>query len=141
MTEGEGEVKDWCRIAEHLPGRTNKDCRKRWHNSVAGGLKKGQWSKSEDLQLARGVQRFGQRYTHDPISSFVPLEAITKNFYRWTLVANTVQSRSADRELFPPASTGNPLTGKQSVQNAGSNLLIRILIVQSGVNTRYVRLR
>jgi hypothetical protein len=62
ITVSEGEVKDWCRIAERLPGRTNKDCRKRWHNSVAGGLKKGQWSKNEDLQLARGVERFGQRY-------------------------------------------------------------------------------
>ncbi|KAF2245537.1 hypothetical protein BU26DRAFT_433024 [Trematosphaeria pertusa] len=72
----EGEVKDWCRIAAKLPGRTNKDCRKRWHNSVAGGLKKGQWSKSEDIQLARGVQQYGQR---------------------WTLVANVVGSRSADQ--------------------------------------------
>jgi hypothetical protein len=50
-----------CRIATKLPGRTNKDCRKRWHNSVAGGLKKGQWSKGEDAQLSRGVERFGQR--------------------------------------------------------------------------------
>lgn len=72
----EGEVKDWCRIAGNLPGRTNKDCRKRWHNSVAGGLKKGQWSRSEDVQLARGVQQYGQR---------------------WTLVANIVGSRSADQ--------------------------------------------
>ncbi|KAF2683958.1 hypothetical protein K458DRAFT_303512, partial [Lentithecium fluviatile CBS 122367] len=64
------------RIAAKLPGRTNKDCRKRWHNSVAGGLKKGQWSKSEDVQLARGVQQYGQR---------------------WTLVANIVGSRSADQ--------------------------------------------
>ncbi|KAK3201461.1 hypothetical protein GRF29_185g1026171 [Pseudopithomyces chartarum] len=72
----EGEVKDWCRIAAKLPGRTNKDCRKRWHNSVAGGLKKGQWSKSEDVQLARGVEQYGQR---------------------WTLVANVVGSRSADQ--------------------------------------------
>ncbi|KAH7071912.1 hypothetical protein BKA63DRAFT_59889 [Paraphoma chrysanthemicola] len=73
---GGGDVKDWCRIAAKLPGRTNKDCRKRWHNSVAGGLKKGQWSKSEDLLLARGVQQHGQR---------------------WTLVANCVESRSADQ--------------------------------------------
>ena len=58
-----GEVKDWCRIAAKLPGRTNKDCRKRWLNSVAGGLKKGQWAKNEDQQLARGVERFGQRWT------------------------------------------------------------------------------
>ncbi|KAF9730888.1 hypothetical protein PMIN06_012399 [Paraphaeosphaeria minitans] len=72
----EGEVKDWCRIAAKLPGRTNKDCRKRWHNSVAGGLKKGQWSKSEDVQLAKGVEQYGQK---------------------WTLVANVVGSRSADQ--------------------------------------------
>ncbi|KAF2658221.1 hypothetical protein K491DRAFT_290395 [Lophiostoma macrostomum CBS 122681] len=71
-----GEVKDWCRIATKLPGRTNKDCRKRWHNSVAGGLKKGQWSKGEDAHLSRGVERFGQR---------------------WTLVAEVVGSRSADQ--------------------------------------------
>jgi hypothetical protein len=82
---GNGEVKDWyetldtnpgcaldsnvakrtnidrCMIAASLPGRTNKDCRKRWHNSVAGGLKKGQWSKSEDALLARGVEQHGQR--------------------------------------------------------------------------------
>ncbi|KAF1968103.1 hypothetical protein BU23DRAFT_270004 [Bimuria novae-zelandiae CBS 107.79] len=72
----EGEVKDWCRIAAKLPGRTNKDCRKRWHNSVAGGLKKGQWSKSEDVQLAKGVGQYGQR---------------------WTLVASVVGTRSADQ--------------------------------------------
>ncbi|KAF2193230.1 hypothetical protein K469DRAFT_796062 [Zopfia rhizophila CBS 207.26] len=72
----EGEVKDWCRIAAKLPGRTNKDCRKRWFNSVAGGLKKGQWAKSEDLQLTMGVQRYGQR---------------------WTQVAEIVGSRSADQ--------------------------------------------
>ncbi|CAI6334089.1 unnamed protein product [Periconia digitata] len=71
-----GEAKDWCRISMKLPGRTNKDCRKRWHNSVAGGLKKGQWSKSEDRQLAKGVERYGQR---------------------WTLVADVVHSRSADQ--------------------------------------------
>ncbi|CAO2653720.1 Nn.00g031310.m01.CDS01 [Neocucurbitaria sp. VM-36] len=71
-----GDVKDWCRIAAKLPGRTNKDCRKRWHNSVAGGLKKGQWSKSEDQLLSKGVEQYGQR---------------------WTLVANCVTSRSADQ--------------------------------------------
>ncbi|CAA9960373.1 Myb DNA-binding domain protein [Pyrenophora teres f. maculata] len=72
----DGEVKDWCRIADSLPGRTNKDCRKRWHNSVAGGLKKGQWSSSEDQLLVRGVEQHGQR---------------------WTVVASCVGTRSADQ--------------------------------------------
>ncbi|KAF2732136.1 transcription factor, Myb superfamily [Polyplosphaeria fusca] len=72
----EGEVKDWCRIANAIPGRSNKDCRKRWKNALEGGLRKGQWSKSEDTQLARGVQRHGQR---------------------WVLVAEQIKTRSADQ--------------------------------------------
>ncbi|KAH9870951.1 hypothetical protein J1614_006525 [Plenodomus biglobosus] len=71
-----GDIRDWCRVADQLPGRTNKDCRKRWHNSVAGGLKKGQWSKSEDELLILGVDEYGQK---------------------WTQVANRVTSRSADQ--------------------------------------------
>ncbi|KAF1913012.1 hypothetical protein BDU57DRAFT_342071 [Ampelomyces quisqualis] len=71
-----GDVKDWCKVAASLPGRTNKDCRKRWHNSVMGVFKKGKWSKDEDGLLARGVQEHGQK---------------------WTLVAACVESRSADQ--------------------------------------------
>ena len=52
---------DWCQIASKLPGRTNKDCRKRWHNAVAGGLNKGQWSKVEDDLLRRGIEEYGQK--------------------------------------------------------------------------------
>lgn len=74
--QAEGESRDWCRVASALPRRTNKDCRKRWHNSVAGGLRKGQWSRAEDQLLTNGVHQYGSR---------------------WTLVANCVASRSADQ--------------------------------------------
>ncbi|KAJ8117214.1 hypothetical protein OPT61_g1545 [Boeremia exigua] len=74
--QAQGESRDWCQIALALPGRSNKDCRKRWHNSVTDGLKKGQWSKSEDQLLTRGVHRYG---------------------YQWTKVATCVSSRSADQ--------------------------------------------
>lgn len=71
-----GVGRDWCQVALALPGRTNKDCRKRWHNSVAEGLKKGQWSKSEDHLLTHGVHRYGSQ---------------------WTKVATCVSTRSADQ--------------------------------------------
>ena len=58
----EGTMVDWCQISEKLSDRTNKDCRKRWHNAVAGGLNKGQWTKEEDDLLRSGVTKFGQRY-------------------------------------------------------------------------------
>ncbi|KAJ2987587.1 hypothetical protein NUW58_g4421 [Xylaria curta] len=71
-----GETKDWHRIAAKLPGRTNKDCRKRWVNKVCGSLKKGAWNKNEDERLLDAVDRHGQK---------------------WTLVANAVGFRSPDQ--------------------------------------------
>ncbi|KAJ8131249.1 hypothetical protein O1611_g2374 [Lasiodiplodia mahajangana] len=75
-TELAGDTKDWHRIAAKLPGRTNKDCRKRWVNKVCGSLKKGPWSKNEDESLLDAVDRYGQR---------------------WTLIANEVGFRSPDQ--------------------------------------------
>lgn len=59
---GEGYIKDWSRIADHLPGRSNKDCRKRWVNNVCGGLNKGSWKKDEDQRLLTAISAHGQRY-------------------------------------------------------------------------------
>ncbi|KAI1119479.1 hypothetical protein F5Y14DRAFT_5190 [Nemania sp. NC0429] len=73
---GTGEVKDWNRIADQLPGRTNKDCRKRWINQVCGGLRKGAWTAEEDARLREAMSTHGQK---------------------WTLIANAVGSRSADQ--------------------------------------------
>lgn len=57
-----GAIKDWSCIAERLPGRSNKDCRKRWINNVCGGLKRGSWSAAEDETLRAAVESHGQRY-------------------------------------------------------------------------------
>lgn len=62
LVDRSGSIYDWDRIARNLPGRSNKDCRKRWLNVVAGGLKKGAWSSSEDSQLQEGVREFGSRF-------------------------------------------------------------------------------
>ena len=56
----DGKV-NWCAIAQQLPGRSNKDCRKRWHNAITEGLTKGQWTKEEDDMLIKGVEEFGQK--------------------------------------------------------------------------------
>ncbi|KAJ3580560.1 hypothetical protein NPX13_g11 [Xylaria arbuscula] len=71
-----GDGKDWHRVAARLPGRTNKDCRKRWVNKVCGSLKKGSWDKAEDESLMDAVDKYGQR---------------------WTLVASDVAFRSPDQ--------------------------------------------
>ncbi|KAI9884341.1 MAG: hypothetical protein M1823_003880 [Watsoniomyces obsoletus] len=71
-----GSIRDWNRIATQLPGRTNKDCRKRWYNKVAGGLRKGPWQPEEDTRLREAIREHGQR---------------------WTVVAPCVGTRSAEQ--------------------------------------------
>ncbi|MCJ1462394.1 hypothetical protein MMC07_000995 [Pseudocyphellaria aurata] len=56
----EGTLKDWNRIAAKLPGRTNKDCRKRW-SKVCENIKKGAWDSAEDERLQNAVQFYGPR--------------------------------------------------------------------------------
>ena len=59
---GTSDLKDWHRIAKKLPGRSNKDCRKRWCNNVTEGLRKGQWEEDEDSRLERGIQKHGYQF-------------------------------------------------------------------------------
>ncbi|EZF36178.1 hypothetical protein H101_00314 [Trichophyton interdigitale H6] len=70
-----GKAKDWRTIAEKLPGRSNKDCRKRWIK-LDGPVKKGPWSQEEDQRLHRAV------LLHSNV---------------WTEVAQVVGTRHADQ--------------------------------------------
>ncbi|KAJ5635582.1 uncharacterized protein N7484_008895 [Penicillium longicatenatum] len=49
----------WNEISRHLPGRSNKDCRKRWFHSLDPALRKGRWSKEEDELLLAAHKRLG----------------------------------------------------------------------------------
>jgi hypothetical protein len=55
-----GTLKDWNRVAAKLPGRTNKDCRKRW-SKVGENVKKGTWDDSEDEKLRGAVGDHGKK--------------------------------------------------------------------------------
>ncbi|RDW81392.1 uncharacterized protein DSM5745_04949 [Aspergillus mulundensis] len=54
-----GRESRWHEISKHLPGRTNKDCRKRWFHSLDPSLRKGRWTPEEDALLLDAYQRLG----------------------------------------------------------------------------------
>ena len=54
----DGSVQNWNDIAALLPGRTNKDCRKRW-SKVQLDIRKGAWTRDEDERLQQAVQQIG----------------------------------------------------------------------------------
>ncbi|KAL3470339.1 hypothetical protein BJX99DRAFT_264331 [Aspergillus californicus] len=72
---GQQGAKNWSAISESLPGRSNKDCRKRW-TKISLSSRKGTWSGSEDHLLRKAVTKFG---------------------FQWTKVAEMVGSRHPDQ--------------------------------------------
>ncbi|OAQ99230.1 hypothetical protein LLEC1_01869 [Akanthomyces lecanii] len=66
----------WRELAKTIPGRSNKDCRRRWWNSLADGTAKGPWSESEDAKLIHAVKEAGTN---------------------WRVVAQYVGSRTSDQ--------------------------------------------
>ncbi|KAL2813645.1 hypothetical protein BDW59DRAFT_178210 [Aspergillus cavernicola] len=72
---GQQGTKNWSAIAERLPGRSNKDCRKRW-TKISLSSRRGTWSGPEDHLLRKAVSKFG---------------------FQWTKVAGMVGSRHPDQ--------------------------------------------
>ncbi|KAL2166075.1 hypothetical protein VTG60DRAFT_3309 [Thermothelomyces hinnuleus] len=66
----------WRDLAKAVPGRTNKDCRRRWWNALAEGIAKGPWSEREDERLIEAVRKYGTQ---------------------WSLVAQAVGSRNSEQ--------------------------------------------
>ncbi|KAG0354836.1 hypothetical protein BGZ54_001451, partial [Gamsiella multidivaricata] len=70
------KTEKWAKIAACVPGRTNKNCRKRWFHSLDPSLKKGGWTEEEDHLLRTGVENFrGQ----------------------WSKIAERIQGRTDDQ--------------------------------------------
>ncbi|KAL8835774.1 MAG: hypothetical protein Q9176_006722 [Flavoplaca citrina] len=66
----------WRELAKSVPGRTNKDCRRRWCNILSDGTAKGSWTESEDERLSNAVREHG---------------------HKWTRVAASVGTRNSDQ--------------------------------------------
>lgn len=60
MRVSHGSLNDWNRVAAKLPGRTNKDCRKRW-SKIGEEVKKGPWDRNEDDRLRNAVREHGHK--------------------------------------------------------------------------------
>ncbi|EAU35440.1 conserved hypothetical protein [Aspergillus terreus NIH2624] len=60
-SQTQGSV-SWHEIASFLPGRTNKDCRKRWYGTTATKVNKGPWTEEEDERLGKAVQHHGTKW-------------------------------------------------------------------------------
>jgi len=63
------------KIQQHIPGRTDVQCRERWMNVLSPEIKGGHWNPEEDQRLKEVLNRLGS-----PI--------------RWSLVARELAPRT-----------------------------------------------
>ena len=55
-------VKAWSALAVHLPGRSGKQIRERWHNQLDPAVKKEKWTPAEDTLLIEAHARLENRW-------------------------------------------------------------------------------
>lgn len=55
--------KKWSKIANHLPGRTDIQCRERWCNILDPSLEEVEWTKEEDIKLLNLNNSLGNRWS------------------------------------------------------------------------------
>eukprot|EP00516_Mucochytrium_quahogii_P007348 CAMPEP_0203764770 /NCGR_PEP_ID=MMETSP0098-20131031/18033_1 /ASSEMBLY_ACC=CAM_ASM_000208 /TAXON_ID=96639 /ORGANISM=" , Strain NY0313808BC1" /LENGTH=602 /DNA_ID=CAMNT_0050660943 /DNA_START=236 /DNA_END=2044 /DNA_ORIENTATION=- len=57
-----GNEKSWTKIAEHIPGRTAKQCRERWYLNLDPTINRGPWTKYEDEVLLSLHSKIGNKW-------------------------------------------------------------------------------
>lgn len=55
--------KKWSKIANHLPGRTDIQCRERWCNILDPSLEEVEWTKEEDMKLLNLNRIHGNKWS------------------------------------------------------------------------------
>jgi hypothetical protein len=55
-------VKSWSALAVHMPGRSGKQIRERWHNQLDPNVKKDKWTPAEDALLIEAQSRLENKW-------------------------------------------------------------------------------
>ncbi|KAL0578911.1 hypothetical protein V5O48_003102 [Marasmius crinis-equi] len=110
----------WYAISKCVPGRTNKDCRKRWYAKIAFDGVKGAWSPDEDEKLVKAIEKYGTRY--------VPSERSPQ--YVRVRVDSDVMAQVVNGRVMREGQKQRPF----NVQNDGQILSTPPLIVRDGLH-------
>lgn len=82
---------NWAKVRQHVPGRTDVQCRERWVNILDPSLNLGKWSLEEDELLKKAVEEYGVG-KWSLVSTMVPNRTDNQCWRRWkTLHAKEVK--------------------------------------------------
>ncbi|KAK4843550.1 hypothetical protein QYF36_009704 [Acer negundo] len=76
--------KNWKKIAQFVPGRTQVQCRERWVNSLDPSLNRGEWTEEENLRLEAAIEEHG--YCWSKVAASLPSRTDNQCWRRWKLL-------------------------------------------------------
>lgn len=73
--------RNWKKIAQFVPGRTQVQCRERWVNSLDPSVKRSEWTEQEDLRLEAAIKEHG--YCWSKVAAALPSRTDNQCWRRW----------------------------------------------------------
>jgi len=83
----------WTSCAEYIKGRSGKQCRERWLNTLNPEVKKGNWEPEEDYMIFKLFQQFGSQWSKINLYFQNRTENSIKNRFYSTLRRIAAQNR------------------------------------------------
>jgi hypothetical protein len=108
-------VNNWTAVAALVPGRTKKQCRHRWIETLDPNVNTGKWTAEEDAKLTDAVKKHGDDWV--VVATLVPGRKKVQCRVRWLHVAPTMKSeypRTGRRD--PPRKSQKQWTAEEDAK-------------------------
>jgi hypothetical protein len=91
--------KNWSSCAQFIKGRSGKQCRERWYNTLNPNVKKGNWEPEEDYLLFKLFNEFGCKWSKINLLFIGRTENSVKNrFYSTLRRISNLDSKSKEKK-------------------------------------------
>ena len=111
-------ARKWKSIAEHIPGRTGKQCRERWMSHISPDLKNPDWTQAEDKELERLHALYGNKWAK--LTAFFPGRPPNAIKNRWNLLKRKMNLPEFKRKRSLKKKPQDPISPAPSI-SATSN--------------------